>query len=262
MRAQIVAEADSLSALAKGSIALSEVDFFQESESEANALRGAIRSSGERLVFLAHRLLEIALPVTELWDKEASYIPLVLDKLVTMDLVPFNGKLLAMERDASVVLAQSKSTLPSFQGTSGGNRPPTSALSQLKLSHERFLSHLAVYFSPLAMSGGPDRISDTTTQCIKIARNFLGLVSTIIFRLNAIDHPVSVSLQKSSDQLFTDCSNLAHTTKGVFSSRIGLSNAEITDICQAATACVRSVGECVAFGQCALEAIGDFEFSQ
>ena len=252
---------NALCSLAKKSIALWEIDFFEEKGPDTKALREGIKSRTDRLVDLAYYLLEIALPITELWEIEAKYVPFnqtVGDELEYFDLCTFKSEFLPSRIGASTMFPR---LISASLKSASKNRSPPSALSQLIIIHEQLMSHLSVYFSRLAvLSGGPARIWDTTMQCDKLAGTFLGVLSVITARLTSMDHHVSRPLQKSSNQLFTDCSILVQITEAVLSAHgDDAKEVEVTKIVQAATACIRSVGECFAFGQCGLEATGDFE---
>ena len=141
------------------------------------------------------------------------------------------------------------------------------ALNRLNGTHDTLLSHLAAYIGRLHLqSRSPGQIFETTNQCVIAARNFLGVVRAITTRKgNRLS--ATGTLEQSSNHLWIKCTTLVNVAREVVSSHgVGESeeedvvmDAEVRKLVEAATACVRSAGECVALGHCLLEAMGDFE---
>ena len=141
------------------------------------------------------------------------------------------------------------------------------ALNRLNGTHDILLSHLAGYIGRLHLqSRSPGQIFDTTNQCVTAARNFLGVVRAITNRKGTRLSSTG-ALEQSSNLLWNKCTTLVNVAREVVSSHgvgetedgVVVMDAEVRKLVEAATACVRSAGECVALGHCLLEAMGDFE---
>ena len=268
----------------------------EEAELEIEALGEAIQTRTERLVNRANRLLEIATPLTELWKEEDMYIPPTPptsggNASSNFDFSTggaaggadphweFASGLKGVGggggRQGSIVttggdsFGSTVSSSLSEDSIAAANAQPVSnwALSRLNNTHDILLSHLAAYIGRLHLqSRSPGQIFDTTNQCVIAARNFLAVVRAITNR-KGTRLSSSGALEQSSNLLWGKCTTLVNVAREVVSSHgVGESeddlvvmDAEVRKLVEAATACVRSAGECVALGHCMLEAIGDFE---
>ena len=146
-----------------------------------------------------------------------------------------------------------------------------SAFHRLNMTHDTLLSHLAAYIGRLHLqSRSPAQIFETTNQCVIAARNFLGVIRSITSRKgNRLSS--TLSLEQSSTLLWNKCTTLVNVAREVVSAHgvpdiLGgegeddvVMDIEVKKLVEAATACVRAAGECVALGHCLLEAMGDFD---
>jgi len=274
---------------------MANVPLTEEAELEIEALGEAIQTRTERLVNRANRLLEIATPLTELWKEEDMYIPPTPPtsgntassfdfstggapggaephwefasslKGVGVD----GGRQGSIATTGGDSFGSTVSSSLSDDSLAVANAQPVSnwALSRLNNTHDILLSHLAAYIGRLHLqSRSPGQIFDTTNQCVIAARNFLAVVRAITSRKgNRLSS--SGALEQSSNLLWGKCTTLVNVAREVVSSHgvgdseddLVVMDGEVRKLVEAATACVRSAGECVALGHCMLEAIGDFE---
>ena len=283
-RKHLLSELGVLASLAKKANSMSNIEITEETELQIEALGEAIQTRTERLVNRANRLLEIATPLTELWKEEDMYIP---------PTPPPNGGPAGAgsfeisaessgmtweysgggkeERQGSIATTGADSLGSASSSLSDDSLDPANqqmsnwALSRLNATHDILLSHLAAYIGRLHLqSRSPGQIFETTNQCVIGARNFLGVVRAITSRKgNRLSS--TGALEQSSSLLWNKCTTLVNVAREVVSSHgVGetegvVMDAEVRKLVAAATACVRSAGECVALGHCLLDAMGDFE---
>ena len=276
-RKHLLSELGVLVSLSRKANSMSNVELTEETELEIEALGEAIQSRTERLVHRANRLLEIATPLTELWKEEDIYIP---------PTPPISGGGFefategggwefsqgARKESMATTGGESLVSLPSSLSDDGSNpsvgiQATNWALNRLDGTHDTLLSYLAAYIGRLHLqSRSPGQIFETTNQCVIAARNFLGVVRAITTRKgNRLS--ATGTLEQSSNHLWIKCTTLVNVAREVVSSHgVGeteeedvVIDAEVKKLVEAATACVRSAGECVALGHCLLEAMGDFE---
>ena len=278
-RKHLLSELGVLASLAKKANSMSSVELTEDTELEIEALGEAIQTRTERLVNRANRLLEIATPLTELWKEEDMYIP---------PSPPGGGPGGFEHNTLSWEFSQSMKGRQASVATTGANslgsvgsslsddsmNPPFEnqqvsnwAMARLNATHDTLLSHLAAYIGRLHLqSRSPGQIFETTNQCVIGARNFLGVVKAITTRRgNRLSS--TGALEQSSTSLWIKCTTLVNVAREVVSSHGAgaeaeedvVMDAEVKKLVEAATACVRSAGECVALGHYLLEAMGDFE---
>jgi hypothetical protein len=276
-RKHLLSELGVLASLAKKANSMSHVELTEEVELEIEALGEAIQTRTERLVNRANRLLEIATPLTELWKEEDMYIPPtppVSGIEFSTETSGMNWEFSASTKGRQGSLSTSGadslvSVASSLSDDSVTNQHPMSnwALDRLNGTHDILLSHLAGYIGRLHLqSRSPGQIFDTTNQCVTAARNFLGVVRAITNRKGTRLSSTG-ALEQSSNLLWNKCTTLVNVAREVVSSHgvgemedgVVVMDAEVRKLVEAATACVRSAGECVALGHCLLEAMGDFE---
>lgn len=278
-RKHLLSELGVLASLAKKAHTMSNVELTEDTELEIDALGEAIQARTERLVNRANRLLEIATPLTELWKEEDMYIPptppVSGGSFDFSDQSAMNWEFSSSMkgRQASVATSGADS-LGSVSSTLSEDSLAASqvqsnwALARLNATHDTLLSHLAAYIGRLHLqSRSPGQIFETTNLCVIAARNFLGVVRAITGRKgNRLSS--TGALEQSSNLLWTKCTTLVNVAREVVSTHgVGgdaededvVMDAEVKKLVEAATACVRSAGECVALGHCQLEAMGDFE---
>jgi hypothetical protein len=290
-RKHLLSELGVLASLAKKANSMCNVEITEETELEIDALGEAIQSRTERLVNRANRLLEIATPLTELWKEEDMYIPPTPPVSGgPLDFGMSDSSGLSWEfpntsgvkgRQMSVATTGAESmgshsssmsddSMSALQGH-GSMGIPNWALARLNLTHDTLLSYLAAYIGRLHLqSRSPGQIFETTNQCVIAARNFLGIVLAITTRKgNRLSS--TGALEAASNSLWVKCTTLVNVAREVVSSHgVGgaeaeedvVMDAEVKKLVEAATACVRAAGECVALGHCQLEAMGDFELPQ
>jgi hypothetical protein len=283
-RKHLLSELGVLASLAKKANSMSTIEINEDTSLEIEALGEAIQTRTERLVNRANRLLEIATPLTELWKEEDMYIPPTppvsggtsgpsFDFSESSGLNwEFSNSMKGRQGSIATTGADSLGSVSSSLSDDSLN--PSShlsnwALNRLNGAHDTLLSHLAAYIGRLHLqSRSPGQIFDTTNQCVIAARNFLGVVRAITSRTgNRLSS--TGALEQSSNVLWTKCTTLVNVAREVVSSHgTGdyeeedvVMDAEVRKLVEAATACVRSAGECVALGHCLLEAMGDFELS-
>jgi hypothetical protein len=285
-RKHLLSELGVLASLAKRANSMSNIELTEETELEIEALGEAIQSRTERLVNRANRLLEIATPLTELWKEEDMYIPPTppisggTPGVGSFEFSAehsgmnweYSGAVKAGGRQGSIATTGANSSASVASSISDDNPDLASqqmsnwALNRLNATHDILLSHLAAYIGRLHLqSRSPGQIFETTNQCVIGARNFLGVVRAITNRKgNRLSS--TGALEQSSNLLWNKCTTLVNVAREVVSSHgVGetdedvVMDGEVRKLVEAATACVRSAGECVALGHCLLDAIGDFE---
>jgi hypothetical protein len=288
-RKHLLAELGVLASLAKKANQVANVPLTEETELSIDALGEAIQTRTERLVSRANRLLEIATPLTELWKEEDMYIPptpptsgvphgaTAFDfstggehwEFATGMKAGVAGRQGSIATSGADSFGSTVSSSLSDDSLAVANSLPQSnwALDRLNNAHDVLLSHLAAYIGRLHLqSRSPGAIFDTTNQCVIAARNFLAVVRAITSRKGSRLSSTG-ALEQSSHVLWAKCTLLVNTAREVVSSHgvgeseddVVVMDGEVRKLVEAATACVRSAGECSAMGHCLLEAIGDFE---
>ena len=282
-RKHLLSELGVLASLAKKANAMSTVELTEETELEIEALGEAIQTRTERLVNRANRLLEIATPLTELWKEEDMYIPpsppvssgavgsfdFSDNHALTWEFASMKARQTSIATTGADSLGSVGSSLSDDSSAAHIPQNVNSALFRLNATHDTLLSHLAAYIGRLHLqSRSPSQIFETTNQCVIAARNFLGVVRTITTRKgNRLSS--TVSLEQSSTLLWNKCTTLVNVAREVVSAHgvgaeiesedVVVMDIEVKKLVEAATACVRAAGECVALGHCLLEAMGDFD---
>lgn len=260
---------------------MSNVEINEDTDLEIEALGEAIQTRTERLVNRANRLLEIATPLTELWKEEDYYIPPTPPVSGgTGSSFDFPGESSGLNwefsssakgRQMSVATTGADSLGSVASSISDDSLNPANqglsnwALSRLNATHDALLSHLAAYIGRLHLqSRSPGQIFETTNQCVTAARSFLGVVRAITSRKgNRLSS--TGALEQASTSLWNKCTTLVNVARevvsahGVDDTEDVVMDTEVRKLVEAATACVRSAGKCVALGHCLLEAMGDFE---
>lgn len=128
--------------------------------------------------------------------------------------------------------------------------------------HNTFLTCLGSFIGLHIQSRSSSEILLTTKRAVVSCRDMLELVGDIWER----DWRRSENLQEARDDMYRRIVDLAEAAKDVFKPmRLGdedemLLAAEGRPLVEAATACVRAAGECIAESRLVIDRIGDFEF--
>lgn len=142
--------------------------------------------------------------------------------------------------------------------------PGSRNLASEKLSdlHNSFLTCLGYFIGLHIQSRSSSEILLTTKRAVVSCRDMLELVGEIWER----DWRRSENLQEARDNMYRRIADLAEAAKDVFRPmRLGedddmLLATEGRPLVEAATACVRAAGECIAESRSVIDRIGDFEF--
>lgn len=142
--------------------------------------------------------------------------------------------------------------------------PPNLNLASEKLSssHDTFLGFLGSFIGLHLQSRSSSELLLTTQQSVTSCRDMLRVVEEIWER----DSKRSEPLEEARDGMYTKITDLVGAARDVFRPiRSGeeddvLMPNEGKPLVDAATACVRGAGECVAESRFVIERIGDFEF--
>ena len=138
---------------------------------------------------------------------------------------------------------------------------PNLASTKLGGLHNTFLSYLGYFIGLHIQSRSSSELLLTTKQCVVACRDFDNLVKAIWDR----DYRRSDALGAARDDMYRKIADLAGAARDIFKPlqmdeeelRVPLEGKPLMD---AATACVRTAGECVAECRMIIDRIGDFDF--
>ncbi|KAI4191933.1 MAG: hypothetical protein LQ346_004556 [Caloplaca aetnensis] len=136
------------------------------------------------------------------------------------------------------------------------------ASTRLSATHDTFLGFLGSFIGLHLQSRSSSDLLLTTQQAVISCQTMLRIVEDILSR----DQQHSDLLRDARDDMYNRIYDLVEATRDVFRpSRVGdaedvLLPAESRVLVDAATACVRTAGECVTESRYVLEQIGDFVF--
>lgn len=141
---------------------------------------------------------------------------------------------------------------------------PDSSFASVKLStaHDLFLGSLGSFIGLHLESRSSTELLSTTKQAVLSCRDMLKVVGVIWER----DGQLSRSLADAREDMYNNITDLAEAARLIFQPTMSDEAAEIDvlraqrPMVNAATACVRAAGDCVAESQCVLERLGDFSF--
>ena len=144
-----------------------------------------------------------------------------------------------------------------------GSRPghQTFASEVLGALHNAFLTCLGYFIGLHIQSRSSSELLLTTKQAVLACRDLLDLVNEVWER----DSKRSFVLGKARDDMYRKIAELGAAAQGIFHPlQVGeddvLVPSEGQPLMDAATACVRTVGECVAESRFIIDRIGDFDF--
>ena len=141
--------------------------------------------------------------------------------------------------------------------------PSSPNLASIKLGglHNTFLSYLGYFIGLHIQSRSSSELLLTTKQCVVACRDFDDLIKEIWER----DWRRSDALRLARDDMYRKIAELAEAARDIFHPlqseeeelRVPMEGKPLMD---AATACVRAAGECVAECRLIIDRIGDFDF--
>lgn len=139
---------------------------------------------------------------------------------------------------------------------------PNLASEKLSAAHDTFLGFLGSFIGLHLQSRSSSELLLTTQQSVTSCRDMLRVVEEIWDR----DYKRSELLEEARDGMYTKITDLVGAARDIFrpirsgeEDDVLLPN-EGKPLVDAATACVRGAGECVAESRFVIERIGDFEF--
>lgn len=174
-------------------------------------------------------------------------------------------------RDSATVCTQHRSSIPvqsrishraSCSARSTGWLNANLASEKLSSSHDTFLGFLGSFIGLHLQSRSSAELLATTQQSVTSCRDMLRVVEEIWER----DAKRSERLEEARDGMYNKITDLVGAARDIFRPvRPGnkddvLMPGEGKPLVDAATACVRVAGECVAESRFVIERIGDFEF--
>lgn len=141
---------------------------------------------------------------------------------------------------------------------------PEAELASEKLSaaHDRFLGFLGSFIGLQLESRSSPELLHTTKQAVISCRDMLEIIEAIWER----DAQRATSLAEAREDMYGSITKLAEAARNLFhpSSPCEVDELRMLDakkpMVDAATACVRAAGECVAESRAVLERLGDFDF--
>ncbi|MCJ1467748.1 hypothetical protein MMC07_006373 [Pseudocyphellaria aurata] len=139
---------------------------------------------------------------------------------------------------------------------------PNLASEKLSVAHDTFLGFLGSFIGLHLQSRSSSELLLTTQQSVTSCRDMLRVVEEIWER----DSKRSELLEEARDGMYNKITDLVGVARDVFRpTRSGgeddvLLPSESKPLVDAATACVRGAGDCVAESRFVIERIGDFEF--
>lgn len=150
----------------------------------------------------------------------------------------------------------------SCAGYPAGSPNPNLASEKLSAAHDTFLGFLGSFIGLHLQSRSSSELLLTTQQSVTSCRDMLRVVEEIWER----DSKRSEPLEEARDGMYNKITDLVGAARDVFRPiRCGeeddvLLPSEGKPLVDAATACVRGAGDCVAESRFVIERIGDFEF--
>ncbi|KAL8819200.1 MAG: hypothetical protein Q9191_007785, partial [Dirinaria sp. TL-2023a] len=146
----------------------------------------------------------------------------------------------------------------------GTSTVPDTELASVKLgaAHDRFLGFLGSFIGLQLESRSSTELLSTTKQAVISCRDMLKIIEAIWER----DAQRAASLAEAREEMYCSITDLADAARHAFRAP---SPGELDDVymldaqkpmVDAATACVRAAGECVAESRFVLERLGDFDF--
>ena len=135
------------------------------------------------------------------------------------------------------------------------------ASERLSSSHDTFLGYMGSFAGLHLQSRSSSELLLTTQRSVKACRVMLNVVEEVFDR----DFKRSGLLEDARDDMYSRITDLVEATKGLFQSDSSDEDNGILildagkPLVDAATACVRGAGECVAETRFVIERIGDFE---
>jgi hypothetical protein len=148
----------------------------------------------------------------------------------------------------------------SYTGQTAGLRSINLASEQLDYCYDAFLGVLGSFLGLHMQSRSSSELLLTTQQSVKSCRELLTVIEVVL------DHDLRRSdmLLEAKDTMYDKITELVHAAREAFSPVTADEDSvflpeEGKSLVNAATACVRGAGECVAKTRMVLEQIGDFE---
>ena len=148
----------------------------------------------------------------------------------------------------------------SYTGQTAGMRNTNLASEQLDYCYDAFLGVLGSFLGLHMQSRSSSELLLTTQQSVKSCRELLTVIEVVL------DHDLRRSdlLLEAKDAMYDKITALVHAAREAFSPVTAEEDSvflpeEGKSLVNAATACVRGAGECVAKTRMVLEQIGDFE---
>jgi hypothetical protein len=147
----------------------------------------------------------------------------------------------------------------SYTAHENGKKDPNLASERLNRCYDAFLGVLASFLGSHMQSRSSSELLLTTQQAVKSCKELLSTIEVVL------DHDMrrSDSLLDAKDAMYDKITELVHAAREVFrpiheEDTIMLPE-QGKQLVNAATACVRGAGDCVAKTRLVLEQIGDFE---
>ena len=165
-------------------------------------------------------------------------------------------------RPSSIRTAQlSTSHRVSWSGKTLSARSGKLASDRLITAHEAFLGFLVNFVGIHLSSRTSTEILVTTHQAVNAGRALLTVVEAVWDRGLC----KSGKLEETRDNMYSKLTEMVHAAQNIFQPLAGSENQEFNpddrkQLADAATACIRGAGACVASTRDVLELIGDFEF--
>jgi hypothetical protein len=147
----------------------------------------------------------------------------------------------------------------SYTAHSNGKNNPNLASEKINRSYDAFLGVLASFLGSHMQSRSSSELLLTTQQAVKSCRELLSTIEIVL------DHEMrrSDSLLEAKDAMYDKITELVHAAREVFRPIHDEDTIMLPEqgkqLVNAATACVRGAGDCVAKTRLVLEQIGDFE---
>jgi hypothetical protein len=147
----------------------------------------------------------------------------------------------------------------SYTAHSNSNKDPNLASEKISRSYDAFLGVLASFLGSHMQSRSSSELLLTTQQAVKSCRELLSTIEVVL------DHDMrrSDSLLEAKDAMYDKITELVHAAREVFRPIHDEDTIMLPEqgkqLVNAATACVRGAGDCVAKTRLVLEQIGDFE---
>ena len=172
----------------------------------------------------------------------------------------------SIRRKNSANLTYNKTNLPTHRPSSSIHASGASRLdltsTRLNIAHDLFLGCLGSFIGLHLESRSCSQLLATTQQAVISCRNMLKIIEAIWDR----DSQRSDSLTQARENMYSSITELAEATRSIFAptqSGDGIDVHMVSSekpMLDAATACVRAAGECVAESEFVLDRLGDFHF--